>query len=105
MLWALCAFSLALSGFSCWLAVSAARLSASGAPTSWNIRLAELRQELVEVQDLLEQMQMTLKKRSARTANSARWSGEASEPDPTKDPEAWKRWANAGGLRQYLKGK
>lgn len=101
LLWTLVCFSLLLSALSCWLAVSAARTSARQAPTKWVTQLAALRQELLEVQDVLEQMQATLKKRSARNANAARW--DRDEPDPNRDPEAWKRWANAGGLRQYLK--
>lgn len=70
-------------------------------PSTWNTRLAELRQELVELADLVEQMQTTLRKRSARSANAARWDRDG-EPDPNKEPERWKQWANAGGLRQYL---
>lgn len=101
ILWTFAAFSLACSLLSLWLAVRAFRGSAARSPAKWNIQLAELRTELLEVQDLLEQVQKVLKKRGARMANAARW--DRDEPDPTREPEKWKQWVNSGGLRQYLR--
>lgn len=95
------AWSLVCSLFACWLAARVTSTSERRASTKWKAEAAALRQELTELLDVVEQMQATLKKRSARSANAARW--DRDEPDPGKDPEAWKRWANAGGLRQYLR--
>lgn len=102
MLWVVSTVALLCSWLACWLAVTARRTSESRASTKWKAEAAALRQEMTEMQDLIEQIQATLKKRGARNANAARW-GADGEPDPQKDPEAWKRWANAGGLRQYLR--
>jgi len=90
------------SGFCCWLAARSLSTSARQAPTKWNLRLSEVTQELIELRDLIEQIQATMKKRSARDANTSRYRQEG-EPDPAKDPVAWKQWANSGGLRQYLR--
>lgn len=101
IVWVALAVSLLCSLYACWLAARAYRGSVERSPAKWNTQLAELRTELIEVQDLLEQVQKVLKKRGARAANSARW--DRDEPDPKRDPEAWKAWANSGGLRQYLR--
>lgn len=61
----------------------------------------ELQADLIAVQDQIEQMQKILKKRSARAANSARYDSE--EPDPDKDPDAWRDYINnRGGLARYI---
>jgi len=100
LLWVISGLSLCASLLALWLAVQAQRTSARQAPTRWNIRLAEVTDELLAVQDRLEAMSDLLRKRSARQANKARWNTD--EPDPLKDPEGWKRWVNtAGGLAAY----
>lgn len=100
MLWVVSTVALLCSLLACWLAVTARRTSENRASTKWKAEAAALRQELTELLDLVEQIQSTMKKRGARNANAARWGD--GEPDPQRDPEAWKKWANAGGLRQYL---
>lgn len=96
-LWIVSGVCLCVSLLALVLAVRAVRISESKGPAKWNTRLAEAVDELTAVQDRLEAMSDLLKKRSARTAGRARW--DRNEPDPAKDPEAWKRWANsADGL-------
>lgn len=104
MLWVISIASLCLSLFACLVAVNRSAISANLATTSWKAELTQLRSEMIELLETVEQMQLVLRKGSARKANAARWAGkDGGEPDPAQDPEGWKRWANAGGLRQYLK--
>jgi hypothetical protein len=89
---------------SAWFWPRAERGSESPARMKLAVQVRELQADLIEVQDQLEQIQKILKKRGARAANSARWDGDQ-EPDPNKDPVAWKEWINnRGGIRRYVKG-
>lgn len=105
-LWVIFALGSAVSSsvLSLWVWRRAERGFASAASTKSATLIRELQTELVEVQDQIEQMQKILRKRSARSANAARWES-GGEPDPAVDPQAWKDWINnRGGLRRYTGG-
>lgn len=92
-LWVSCAaFGLSLAAF--WLAARAFLGSEERSPARWSIRLGEVADQLTDLTDRVDNLAETMRKASARRAGRARLE-KSGEPDPYKDPEAWKAFVNA----------
>jgi hypothetical protein len=81
-------------------------------PTAWARRVLDLEVALADVEERLDATREQLAKwrgraaaREQRAAATSDADDVTGEPDPIKNPAAWKAWVNSGGITQLNRRK
>lgn len=94
-LWVVSLASLAIACLGLWAALWRG-------PPAYAARLRRLELELADMAQDQERLAAAINKWRGRVAQAASPQAEPDgEPDPVRNPDAWKRWINAGGIAKY----